>query len=920
MSRRPLRTALLAAAAVVALLGLAAGAQAYLTARGAGRATAAVTTLPAPTITSATPGAASVRLAWSAVTPPGAGAVSYAVTRDAGAAGGDCSRATTATSCTDTGVSLASHTYVVTATWRSWTGRSASSSVTVAYGAATQLVFTTQPGGATGGSAFTSQPVVTARDAGGNAVANYAGTVTLSILRGGAAGAVLSGCSGTLVNGVTTFSGCKVDKSSGTATYLRATDRTFTVDSNPFTVGVGAVAQLLFTTQPGNATGGGDLSTQPVVTAADAGGNTVTSYTGTVGLSIASGTGTAGAALSNCSSSRRNGVTTFDNCAIDKAGSGYRLHAQDRVDSAIAGDSAAFNVTVGSVSQLIFSTQPGGGATGGSAFPTQPVVAAADAGGNTVTTDNSTVTLTIHSGTGTSGAALSGCSGTRVGGVTTFSGCKIDRSGTGYELRATRSFVTDDSAGFNVTVGPLVQLVFSTSPSSSTQAGTAFATQPAVAGVDAGGNTVTSYAGTLALSIASGTGTAGATLSGCNGGSLRSGVTTFSGCKLDRSGSGYRLHASDGTLAADSATFAITPGSASQLAFTTQPAGAVDDTAFTTQPVVTAYDALGNVATGYSGTVTLSIVSGTGTRGASLDNCSGSRSNGVVTFSACELDRSGSGYQLRATDRGGLTATSTAFAVAPRATHLALTAVTTRPVAGATDDLTITALDDDGNVVTSYTGSHDLTFSGPGRSPSGTAPTVTNSAGSAVAFGTPTSITFVDGVARVSGGANGTMVLRSAGTASINVDDQSIDNDGDELGVTIAAGAAARLAFTSASVSGGSLSSPCLFTCTNSSASNNGTLQARVSVTDLDGNVVSNLGSGHTVRLATPTSGAGSGGSFTAPSSGSSTTLTIATTGLATSTATFTFRAASGSWTTNTFTAATLASTVYTGASATVNN
>lgn len=924
--RRGLRRLLLLVVAVGLVLGVTVSAYAYLTASGRGRAGATITTLPAPTITGATAGAASVRLTWSAVSAPGAGTVSYYVTRDGSTASAACPSAASpraVTSCTDTGVSLASHTYTVTAVWRSWTGRSASSRVTVTYGAATQLVYTTQPSDGTGGVALPTQPVVTARDASNNTVADYSGTVNLSIRSGtGTAGAVLSGCTGALVNGVTRFSGCAIDRS-GSNYQLRATDRTLTADSSNVDISAGPAAQLVFTSQPGGgATGGSAFPNQPVVTARDAGGNTATSYAGTVTLSITDRTGTAGATLTNCSGSRRSGVTTFSSCEIDRVGTAYQLHAEDRALGLTSSDSSAFNVIVGSTSALVFSTQPGGGATGGTAFPTQPVVTAVDAGGNTVTSYSSTVSLAIRSGTGTSGASLDNCRGTRVSGVTTFSGCDIDRAGIGYQLRASDVSRQVDSAAFNVTAGPLTQLVFTTSPSSTTTAGNAFSTQPVVAGVDAGGNTITSYAGTVALSITRDPGA----LSGCTP-SLRSGVTTFSGCRVSRSGTGYQLHASDvaNGVSGDSSTFTITAGTATQLLFTTQPAGATHSAAFTTQPVVTALDALGNVATSYSGTVNLAIKSGTGTAGASLNNCSGNRVNGVVTFTGCQIDRLGTGYVLRATEsRGGsLTAESAAFNVTVgSATRFALTASTTSLTAGdAGTSLRVTALDAGGNTATSYTGVHSLTFSGSSRSPSGTAPTVTDSSGTPVAFGTPTAIAFTNGVATVSAGTNGVMVLRDDGSDSIGVSDGTIDENGNELDVTVATGRAARLGWTSVTVSTGSLSSPCLFTCTHSDANNSTTFQARVSVTDTEGNLVSNVGSGHTVRVFTPTSGAGSGGSFTSPTSGTSVTLTISNSGSAISTASFTFRAQnSGSWTQYTFSAETLAGTVYTAATAIMNN
>ena len=233
------------------------------------------------------PGGGTVTLTWSAVTAPSTGTVTYYVSRDGGVASAACPSSaapTTATSCTDTGVSVGAHQYTVTAVWRTWRATSARAGATVASGPATQLVFTTQPGGgATGGTAFPTQPVVTARDAGNNAVVDYSGSVTLSIVGGtGTPGAALTGCTGTLRDGVDDVRRVQ-DRQSPAATTdcARRTERS-TVDSSSFSVGAGPAAQLSFTTQPGNGTGGSDLSTTPVVTALDAGGNVATGYSGTV--------------------------------------------------------------------------------------------------------------------------------------------------------------------------------------------------------------------------------------------------------------------------------------------------------------------------------------------------------------------------------------------------------------------------------------------------------------------------------------------------------------------------------------------------------------------------------------------------------------------------------------------------------------
>jgi IPT/TIG domain len=122
------------AVAAVTLLAAAVGALAYWTAHGSGTATGSVNTLAAPTIASATPGQESAALTWTTVTAPGSGEVAYYVSRDGGAAGGDCptsSSPSSATSCADSGVSPGSHSYTVTAIWRSWTATSSSANVSV---------------------------------------------------------------------------------------------------------------------------------------------------------------------------------------------------------------------------------------------------------------------------------------------------------------------------------------------------------------------------------------------------------------------------------------------------------------------------------------------------------------------------------------------------------------------------------------------------------------------------------------------------------------------------------------------------------------------------------------------------------------------------------------------------------------------
>lgn len=113
-----------------------------------------------------------------------------------------------------------------------------SGSVQITAGSVSQLVFTTQPGGAVAGVPFTQQPVVTAKDAGGNAVTGYAGTVALAIKPGTGSGGTLIGCGASLSGGVATFSGCRIN-AVGAGYGLTASDGTRSVDSSAFDVTLG---------------------------------------------------------------------------------------------------------------------------------------------------------------------------------------------------------------------------------------------------------------------------------------------------------------------------------------------------------------------------------------------------------------------------------------------------------------------------------------------------------------------------------------------------------------------------------------------------------------------------------------------------------------------------------------------------------
>ena len=101
-----------------------------------------------------------------------------------------------------------------------------------------------------------------------------------------------------------------------------------------------------------------------------------------------------------------------------------------------------------------------------------------------------------------------------------------------------------------------------TTPPSGAQPGVAWATQPTVQVLDAGGNIVDSDA-SITLAITTGTPASGGagTLIGTTTVSAVNGVATFSGLSIDTAGVGYRLTATSGVLTpADSALFSVTAG------------------------------------------------------------------------------------------------------------------------------------------------------------------------------------------------------------------------------------------------------------------------------------------------------------------------------------------------------------------------
>lgn len=199
--------------------------------------------------------------------------------------------------------------------------------------------------------------------------------------------------------------------------------------------------KLAFTVQPSNATAGVAIGPAVVMAIEDASGNTVTGAANVVTVSI--GTNPTGGTLAGTVSvSSVNGVATFSNLHLDKAGTGYTLTA---TATGLAGaTSTRFDITAGAATKLVFTVQPSNTMGGGAITP--PVqVAAQDSFGNVVTEFNDIVTIALGGNPATS--TLSGTTAVNaVSGVATFGDLTIMQVNTGYTLTASAGGLTGVSS------------------------------------------------------------------------------------------------------------------------------------------------------------------------------------------------------------------------------------------------------------------------------------------------------------------------------------------------------------------------------------------------------------------------------------------------------------------------------------------
>lgn len=578
-------------------------------------------------------------------------------------------------------------------------------------GSATKLIFSTQPSNSPSGFAIQTFRVAVA-DANGNVVTSATNSITVSVASG--PGTIGGTQTVTAVAGVASFSTITLS-SLGVYTLSAVATGLTAGTSNSFAV-FGPATKLAFTTQPVGGTASQTLTTFRV-SIQDASGNTATTATNTITLTIAPSAGvTLGGTVSAPAVA---GVATFTNITVSAAGTYTLTAAATGLTSAT---STSFTIAaVGPPAKLGFVVQPQASVVAGSAFSPDIKVAIQDAGGVTNTSSTASVTLAFE--TNVNGATITGTTTVAaIAGVATFTGISINKSGVGYKLNATSGTLTKAvSSAFTVTAGAAFKLGFANAgviPNSVVNLPINPGVQVQVQ--DANNNLVTTANNAITISLP----TAPTALSGTVTATASAGVATFNNLVISAAGT-YQLSAQStgsGLQNGASQSFSVVPPNAAiKVAFTTQPSSVSSGVAISPPIQVAVQDNSGNTV---SSAVSVTLALGNAPAGATIGGTLTRTSTaGIATFDNITLPLAGTGYTLTASSASLTSATSTAFNVVPgAATKLAFLVQPVTTTAGVpfATDLQVQVTDANGNLVPTATNTITIAYSNSAGSSSST--------------------------------------------------------------------------------------------------------------------------------------------------------------------------------------------------------
>lgn len=184
---------------------------------------------------------------------------------------------------------------------------------------------------------------------------------------------------------------------------------------------------------------------------------------------------------------------------------------------------------------------------------------------------------------------------------------------------------------------------------------------------DALGNLVPTATNAVTISI--GTNPGAGTLSGTATKNAVGGIVTFTDLSINKSANGYTLISSSGSLTPDtSATFSITPASATQIGFGQQPTTTIADQVISPPVTVRMRDVFGNNVPMAGTQIDIALTSGTGVLAGTVTRFTDS--SGAATFDDLRINTQGGGKRLTASSTGYTSVQSNIFTINPQPSNL----------------------------------------------------------------------------------------------------------------------------------------------------------------------------------------------------------------------------------------------------------
>ena len=491
----------------------------------------------------------------------------------------------------------------------------------------------------------------TVKDANGNTVTTSTAPITITIIGpNGYSQTVTAAASA----GVAVLNLSSLNLTTAGSYVVTTTSPGLTGTSAPVTVTAGAASKLAESTVPSTLVSGGNLG-NVAATVKDASGNTVTTSTAPVTITITGPNGYSQTVTTAASA----GVAALNLSSLNLTTSGS--YVVTTTSPGLTGVTAPVTVTAGAASKLASSTLASTLVAGGNLGTL--IATVEDANSNTVTASTALITTTI---TGPNGYSHT-VTGTAVNGVASLNLGTLNLTAAGtYTVTTTGSGLTGSASTVTVTAAAALKLVTGPVVSTVTSGGNVGAI--AVTIQDVNGNTVTNSTATVT-----------ATITGPNGfsqtvsGPAVSGVASLnlSSLALNTAGT-YTVATSSAGLTGTTAPVTVTAAQASKLilgALATGITSGQNLAAIT----ITAEDNNSNVASSYTGPITATL---TGPNGFSR-TVTGTAVSGVVTLDLSGLTPTAAGTYTLAVTGSGMTGATTPITVAAAAQTVTLPSIPT---------------------------------------------------------------------------------------------------------------------------------------------------------------------------------------------------------------------------------------------------